>query len=747
MIHTTTTAQKEALRRWLHEVDHTSFQSFAVQCEYKLRQSAAQSAQFPTPNAFGTSVAWTCLMRAAMELPHYQGLFEALAQTIGPAVYCNDNTLATQLLGDGSEDDAWVLFEAETHFDRARRMQQDISQLQGTLEKLLDATRAVKDTLTTQSMFSALGVVSETLRAASDHSVTLLARQQRRQEKGNTFAVDPADSTDPADPAHSTERKVVLEKVTDIEAAMRVMTKMENEGLHHFITDLASYRSDFVSAGVLSDLFGIASPSCRSTLLSLLWRLLHHTEKVILLSTIPLRSRDENFRDKLEVILSECGMLPQTDDITTSSSLSSSLSRSTQEELPKVMMPDHAILSVVERTCHAATVASESQNREFFVRMLCALDMIPAGEQHLNAKDIELPSDPAGTIESRARETVRRWHVEREKAEDLRDQLEEAQEKLIESKASVRTMVRVQAKLNAYDTSSSQIRSDDKGVSIHMDTSLSGGKVEWPILHHTNSPRRHSLHRLIDNYYEEEALRNGGHDSASISGGRSSSFSNGGDDMMSLEELHAAIASFYSCALLSADGRLSYLHSMADTMKLHLVCEYGEAPMAIEHCQRIDSALRVLYKVDPRCHLFAMLCGSVEASSFFSRPETSQFVVTTLAHILKAEVVEGVAGVQDLFEVTAGNRTNVFHCDRAETVVRNLFRVQADHSDQSVSEHVSNSLFIVSCSYKNCRGCCVVCSPCMCDVCMFVCCRRLTWNSFLFGLCTCVCVCLLCVCS
>ena len=111
-------------------------------------------------------------MRAAMELPHYQGLFEALAQTIGPAVYCNDNTLATQLLGDGSEDDAWVLFEAETHFDRARRMQQDISQLQGTLEKLLDATRAVKDTLTTQSMFSALGVVSETLRAASDHSVT-----------------------------------------------------------------------------------------------------------------------------------------------------------------------------------------------------------------------------------------------------------------------------------------------------------------------------------------------------------------------------------------------------------------------------------------------------------------------------------------------------------------------------------------------------------------------------------------------
>ena len=133
------------------------------------------------------------------------------------------------MLGDGSEDDAWVLFEAETHFDRARRMQQDISQLQGTLEKLLDATRAVKDTLTTQSMFSALGVVSETLRAASDHSVTLLARQQRRKEKGNTFAVDPADSTDPADPAHSTERKVVLEKVTDIEAAMRVMTKMENE--------------------------------------------------------------------------------------------------------------------------------------------------------------------------------------------------------------------------------------------------------------------------------------------------------------------------------------------------------------------------------------------------------------------------------------------------------------------------------------------------------------------------------------
>ena len=64
----------------------------------------------------------------------------------------------------------------------------------------------------------------------------------------------------------------------------------------------------------------------------------------------------------------------------------------------------------------------------------------------------------------------------------------------------------------------------------------SGGSMEWPILHHTNKPRQHSLHRLIDSFFEEETLRNGGHlDPASTGKGGSQFSANKEANNMSLD--------------------------------------------------------------------------------------------------------------------------------------------------------------------------------------------------------------------
>ena len=672
----TTHELQEALRVWLHEVDQTSFQSFAVFCEYKLRRSASQSAQWSTPNAFGTSVAWICLMRAAESLPNYRGLFEALAETIGPSIYCEYTDVVTHLMGDGGEEDAWTLFQADTFFERSRCMEKDIFHLRNVVEELLLSSKELKNKLTENSMFSALGLVSESLRAASNRSVTLLARQKQRQEGKKQRIVTPEEEEEEdQNNVNNVTLKEQTEQISDIESAMRSLLTMKNEELHCFVTDLASHRNGFVSVGILSDLFGIAPPSSRNSFLSILWRLLHHTEKGVLLKTIPIRSRDEELRERLEAILLNSGLTPP---LKPTQQLYKK--EHEQDQNNNNQMSDSTIVSFVEHACKAATVAGESQNREFLHRMMCALEMLNVGEQNVDPASIVLPSDPQSAIESRARETARLWHVEREKSEQLTDQLEEIKTELIETKASVRTMVRVQARLNEYDASSSEIRSDDKGVSMVVDSSIgggSGGSMEWPILHHTNKPRQHSLHRLIDSFFEEETLRNGGHlDPASTGKGGSQFSANKEANNMSLEELHSYISSFYNCALLST-GPKSY--SMAQMMKLHLLCEYGDPHMAIEHCRRIDIALRHFYKMDPRCHLFAMICGSVETNSFLNRPETSQFIATTLAHMMKAEVVEDIACVQDLFELTSENCTKSFRCEQAEIVVRRLFRLKEDN--------------------------------------------------------------------
>ena len=697
---------QEALRIWLHEIDQTSFQSFAVFCEYKLRRSASQSSQWSSPNAFGTSVAWVCLMRAAESMPNYRGLFEALAQTIGPSIYCDYDQITTQLVCDGGENDAWTLFDSETYYQRSKTMEREINQLRDSLTMMLDSSKQLKTQLTAKTMFSALGMASETFNHSSNYAVTLLARtwkqRQPPQQSSNQGNKGNKGNNETGANGGTGTIATVKEKISDLETVMRSISSMTNKKLEIFMTDVASYRNEFVSVHLLTDFFGTAPASSRISFISIFWRFLHHTEKEQLLNTIPIRSRDKNLRETLENILLESGLphpnrhrrvvgtnANETVGTTLETMETSFVDDGKQpEHTPTASrtMTDTTLITFVKHACQSATIANESESREFLHRMMCALEMLRVGEQQMKAASIDLPNDPQNAIESKARDIVRLWHVEQDKCQKLQLALNEVKEELQDTKTSVRTMARVQSKINEYNMSSSEIRSEENGVAV--DLSIHGRKVVWPILHHTSHSRRHSLHRVIDCFYEEETLRTGGRSNPSTSTNTSSTTHH-----MSLEEIHSAIASFYNVALLSA-GVGSQMYSMAEIMKLHLVCEYGEPHMAIAHCQRIDVALRNFYQTDQRCHLFAMLCGSVEANSFLNRPETSQFVVTALAHMMKASVLDGIASVQDMFEMSNendvdGTQTNVFHCERAKMVVRNLFQMKGRNENNQLGEPVS----------------------------------------------------------
>ena len=186
------------------------------------------------------------------------------------------------------------------------------------------------------------------------------------------------------------------------------------------------------------------------------------------------------------------------------------------------------------------------------------------------------------------------------------------------------------------------------------------------------------MRRLIDHFFEEETFRTG------------SSLPRGGGSRvvpLSLEEVHQSIASFYSSAMLYG-SQGSY--PMSQIVYLELVREYGDPHQAIAHCERLDSALQRFHKVDLRCHLFGMLCGSLDPCSFINRPEATTFVATALAHIINLGVMGGISRVEDLFassfRAEAQNEEGEeapleMQQERAERVVRDLFRVSNCEAD------------------------------------------------------------------
>ncbi len=716
---------QEGLQSWLHEADHNSFKSFAVYCEYKLKRGVSLSEQFACPNRFGLAVAWACLVRAADSMPNYRGLLESLAQGLGSAIFCDFEALSGRLVGDGGEDDAWNIFDADTHFARSLRQTRELDALRTAVGKLLSATQRLKDDLARRAMFSALGVVSDAMQAevaaaaqmisptaaaARDYGGDLPPRPysaqgisgpesagggRGRSVRFGSIREEEEDEEGRAGPTIATRASANV----PLEAAMRTIMRLDVNTIRSLVDDLVSHREGCASAELLGDIFGIAAPENRHAFLGLLWRLLTHAEKGAFLDTVPMRSRDGNIREMLEDIILESGMRVATaavasdgDGDAKSGGAGSHRGGASEGDQKQQHGPlsDQTIVAMVDQACHAAGLTDTAGGHEFLFRMMCALEMVNVGKQTVDSETVEMPRDPQSAIESRAREIVRLRHVALEEIDRLRDELESSRDELADAQASMRSMAKVQASLSEYGKSS-EIRSDGPSLSASGGGGAGGGDpvgspsmaekgpprthaTEWPIFHHAPSARKHSMRRLIDRFFEEETLRTG---SSSPRGTGSSGVP------LSLEEVHESIACFYSSAVLYG-SQGSY--PMSQIMYLELVREYGDPHQAVAHCERLDSALREFHKVDLRCHLFGMLCGSLDPCSFINRPEATKFVATALAHIINLGVMDGISRVEDLFAtgsmVAAANEEEgaeeafpKMQQERAERVVRDLFCV------------------------------------------------------------------------
>jgi hypothetical protein len=647
----------ECLRAWLHESQNKSFQSFSVYCEYKLRRSTAQASEWASPNQFQVVVAWLCLMQCAVSMPHYSGLLEALAQNLGGSVFTDYEDLVARLDGDGCEDDAWLLFDAETHFSRSRRLEVRVEKLQTALADLMQASSRAKDELAARSMFSALGTVTEILRASIDGAGVVIsgeggdwnANNQGKDGEGDADLAGTAMSTTSNDDGAGAGPAGDATHLFQVAA----ITQMDSKTIRNLVTDIASHRDDFSTAPMLSNLFGSTLPRDRRDFVFTLWRMLHRTEKDVLLLSMPMHARDGGLRNTLESILAEHGMMP--------SSSSSFSSTSPNESNSKGSVPDRSLLGAIDQACRAAKRSGSTESKEFLFTMMCALGMVKVGEQNMSAATFELPRDPHGAIESRAREVTRLWHVAQDEAEGMREELETTHADLTDMKASIRSMSKIQARLNEYGQASG-IRSSDapRSKSGALEAAVVDGQrnmAEWPILHHTNLPRCHSLKRLVDSYFEERMLR------SNIAANSLHS-----QDLMSVEELRSEIVAVYDQALLLGTRNT---YALSQIIKFHMISEYSDERLAIEHCRRIDYALQAYQQTDLRCHLFGVVCGSLHSCSFLNRPETTRFIATVLAHMMENQVMgdNNVTCVADLF----GSTEIAMQADRAERVVRNVF--------------------------------------------------------------------------
>ena len=649
----------KCLQTWLHEDDTKRFQSFAVYCEYKLRRSVAQASDWVSPNQFEVVVAWVCLMQCAVSMPHYSGLMKLLAHNLGGSIFSDFEAVMAKATGDGCENDAWLFMcGAETHFTRSRKLEVMSRELHGALLSLMEALARAQDNLAGKSMFSALGLLSDAVSHAIHHARSVIS-----QKYGNGINKNSKDNDEDV----TKDVDAGDELSGDALAEVAAITQMDSCVIQNLVSDIASHRNDFSTSTLLSNLFSSTSTKERRLFVVDLWKILHRSERDTLVSSIPLYARDGEMRANLKSILSEHGLLPADED----------------GEHSKAKLSDHSLLGAINQACRAVKKSSGKKTKEFLITMMGALGMLKVGEHNMNAESFELPRDPQGMIESRAREVARLLNVARDQIDSMRDDLENAHKELSETKASIRNMAKIQARLNDYKESTgvisyvSQNSAGPPSSNLDSQDTSDVATVEWPILNVTNCPNHHSLKCLIDKYYEEQVLR---------SNVRPNNMQPHG--LIPVEELRNEIAGIYNQALLLGSQN-SY--SLAQIMKLHFLSEYGAEDLAVEHCRRIDYAVQTHHQNDARCHLFGVASGIIHPCSFLCRPETLNFIVIMLAHMIEKQVMGStVTCVQDLFQQQDSEGTSSsaspagLQVDRAETVVKCIFGLDSE-ADSIVS--------------------------------------------------------------
>ena len=103
------------------------------------------------------------LDKASKVLKNYSGLLGTIATEVGRAAYVNHDNLAPLLRRDGDSMDAYHLFDAPTFHDECQRLAQINADLLDQMEALEAAHRRTLDKLTKNSMYSAVGVLEETI--------------------------------------------------------------------------------------------------------------------------------------------------------------------------------------------------------------------------------------------------------------------------------------------------------------------------------------------------------------------------------------------------------------------------------------------------------------------------------------------------------------------------------------------------------------------------------------------------------
>ena len=152
---------KFLFHRWIYdnEIDRSSFSSFAVFCEYKLRQGLTSTEKYEGTNPLRTSIVSMCIDRACQEMHNYSGFLTIFAEEFSKAIYVDWEQIKQELHRDGRPSDGEKLFYARTYYEEYERVKTENMIYALRINDFMEIQQNITRELNDRKMVTSLGVV------------------------------------------------------------------------------------------------------------------------------------------------------------------------------------------------------------------------------------------------------------------------------------------------------------------------------------------------------------------------------------------------------------------------------------------------------------------------------------------------------------------------------------------------------------------------------------------------------------
>lgn len=679
---------KFLFHRWMYDndIDRNSFSSFAVFCEYKLRQGLTSTEHYEGTNRLRTSIVGMCIDRACKEIHNYCGFLTVFAEEFLKAVYVDWEHVKQELHRDGRPSDGEKLFHARTYYEEYERVKVENMIYTLKVNDFMEIQQNITRELNDRKMVTSLGVVKRHFDSMKSFN---LASFRRSKEIDNVVeeAKQKIEKT-----RKKYDKDTSKKNRNEIGDLASILDKIRPDDVAKIVLDIGMSYSQQVSTDVvLSPLFNAMCPLQRQIFLSNASRSLSENEQKLWLESISIGKRDNGFRYVLKKILNN-----ESIEIVTS------LLRG-DDENQKLL--DRRLLQDVWSLKSSANNNDAELHRKF-VNILCGMlheyveNAAPANAANNNSDQNEINEIIAsgmskifdaskfslGTIHEaiqiKVQEIIRYGEVANEQRILLKDEVVRLKNAISKMEKEMGENARIKndmRKIEEYGGSFESLHpivsnnslatslqenepyNDEKfakdkfGKSNHsrsfiedtQSTNTSDKMINRSSLRKQERVRRQSFVGMLqDDAKEAIMLRHNKQKSAAVSHNKAALQNIEHDlpllskpkEKLSLVECNLIIADIYQEKLISnsrCDRSFRQRISLADHTRYFFVKQLGSRCLAIQNSNMLHNSIIQYSPNNFRCRLFGLLIGSVEPSSYLNRVEATDFLLRALLTVFE----------------------------------------------------------------------------------------------------------------